>query len=64
MQSKSVNNVYKLLQLLGDFPDLTGALHLPDPLLGLRPWTAPQDFRPPDPLGYNPSNENSRGRYC
>ena len=42
---KSVNNVCKLLHLLG--------ISSPDLLLGLRPWTPLWDG-PPDRLGYSP----------
>ena len=46
LQSKSVNNICKPIQLLGD--------KVSRPLPGLRPWTPPGDFRPSDPLGYRP----------
>jgi len=49
LQSKSVNSVCKLLQILADFA--------PDSLQGLRPWTPMGDFRPRPRglLGYRPS---------
>jgi len=44
LQSKSVNNVYKVLQLSGDFvPRSPTRASPPDPI---------GDFRPADPLGY------------
>ena len=51
LQSKSVNNVCKVLRLLGD--DRSP----PDPLPGLCPWIPLGDFRPPDLLGYRPLPE-------
>jgi len=48
VQSKSVNDVCKLLQFLGDFVPQT-------PLLGLRPRTSLGDFRPSDPRATAPN---------
>ena len=50
LQSKYVNNVCKLLQLLGDF--------VPQTLTGASPLDPTWDFRPPGPLGCSPRMQN------